>query len=65
MTAGVKVTVNTDNMTVSNTTVAEELKHLALSKEEMHLMAKNAVEASFTDAETKEWLKEEAEKRFL
>ena len=65
MEVGVKVTVNTDNMTVSNTTVAEELKHLALSKEEMHLMAKNAVEASFTDAETKEWLKEEAEKRFL
>jgi adenosine deaminase len=65
MEAGVKVTVNTDNMTVSNTTVAEELKHLALSKEEMHLMAKNAVEASFTDAETKEWLKEEVEKRFL
>ena len=62
---GVKVTVNTDNMTVSNTTVAEELKHLDLAKEEMYLLAKNAVEAAFADAETKEWLKEEAEKRFL
>ena len=65
MTAGVKVTVNTDNMTVSNTTVAEELKHLDLAKEEMYLLAKNAVEAAFADAETKEWLKEEVEKRFL
>ena len=65
MAAGVKVTVNTDNMTVSNTTVAEELKHLDLVKEEMYLLAKNAVEAAFADAETKEWLKEEVEKRFL
>ncbi len=65
MEAGVKVTINTDNMTVSNTTVAEELKHLDLVKEEMYLLAKNAVEAAFADAETKEWLKEEAEKRFL
>ena len=65
MEAGVKVTVNTDNMTVSNTTVAEEQKHLDLAKEEMYLLAKNAVEAAFADAETKEWLKEEVEKRFL
>ena len=28
MDAGVRVTINTDNMTVSNTTVAEELQHL-------------------------------------
>ena len=65
MTAGVNVTINTDNMTVSNTTVAEEQKHLNLAKEEMYLLAKNAVEAAFADAETKEWLKEEVEKRFL
>ena len=32
MEVGVKVTVNTDNMTVSNTTVAEEQKHLDLAK---------------------------------
>ena len=49
----------------SNTTVAEEVKHLALTKEEMHLLVKNAVEAAFADDETKEWLKEEVEKRFL
>ena len=65
MTAGVKVTVNTDNMIVSNTTAAAELRHLALTKEEMHLLARNAVEAVFADAETKAWLKKEAEKRFL
>ena len=63
--ASVKVTVNTDNMTVSNTTVAEEQKHLDLAKEEMYLLAKNAVEAAFADAGTKEWLKKEVEKRFL
>ena len=49
----------------SNTTVAEEQKHLDLAKEELYLLAKNAVEAAFADAETKEWLKEEVEKRFL
>ena len=65
MAAGVKVTINTDNMTVSDTTVAAEQKHLNLAKEEMYLLAKNAVEAAFTDAETKVWLKEEVEKRFL
>ena len=65
MEAGIKVTVNTDNMTVSHTTAAAELEHLKLTKEEMHLLAKNAVEAAFADAETKAWLKEEVEKRFL
>ncbi|MBQ5709230.1 MAG: adenosine deaminase family protein, partial [Anaerotignum sp.] len=65
MAAGVKVTINTDNMTVSNTTVAEEIEHLQLRKEEMHLLAKHAAEASFADAETKVWLKKEIEKRFL
>ena len=65
MEAGVKVTVNTDNMTVSNTTATAELRYLALTKEEMHLLARNAVEAVFADAETKAWLKKEAEKRFL
>jgi adenosine deaminase len=45
--------------------VAEEQKHLDLAKEELYLLAKNAVEAAFADAETKEWMKEEVEKRFL
>jgi len=68
MEAGVKVTVNTDNMTVSNTTVAAELRHLtdalALTEEELHFLVRNAAEAAFADQETKKWLKAEMEKRF-
>lgn len=64
MEAGVRVTVNTDNMMVSNTTVAEELAHLNLTKEEQKQVAKNAAEAAFADAETKSRLLSEIEKRF-
>lgn len=64
MEAGVRVTVNTDNMMVSNTTVAEELMHLQLKKEEQKQIAKNAAEAAFADEETKKWLLNEIEKRF-
>lgn len=63
MEAGVKVTINTDNMTVSNTTVAAELNHLrgalGLTDAELRIFAENAAEASFADAKTKEWLKAE------
>ncbi len=62
--AGVKVTINTDNMTVSNTTVAEELQHLNLTEQERKQVAQNAGEAAFADAETKKWILEEIEKRF-
>ena len=68
MEAGVRVTVNTDNMTVSNTTVAAELQHMAealqLNKEELLQLNCNAAEAAFADADTKKWLKAEIEKRF-
>ena len=68
MEAGVKVTINTDNMTVSNTTVAAELQHMMeavqLTEEEMHQLAENAASAAFAEEETKCWLKEEIEKRF-
>lgn len=64
MEAGVKVTVNTDNMTVSNTTVAEELQHLNLTAEEQKQAVKNAAEASFADVETKKWMLKEIENRF-
>jgi adenosine deaminase len=65
MDAGVKVTVNTDNMMVSYTTVAEEIQHLNLTKTEQKLIAENAAEAAFADAETKKWMLEEIEKRFV
>ena len=68
MDAGVKVTVNTDNMAVSNTTVSAELgylkKALHLTEEELRQLAENAAEASFASAETKEWMKGEIAKRF-
>ena len=64
MEAGIKVTINTDNMTVSHTTVAAELRHLGLTKEEIYRCMQNAAEASFADEKTKTWLKEELEKRF-
>lgn len=49
--AGVKVTINTDNMTVSDTTVAKELKLIQntfnLSSTEIGILINNAKEAAF------------------
>ena len=64
MAAGVKVTVNTDNMMVSGVTLASELEQLGLTKEELHTLALNAAEASFASADVKEWLKREIGARF-
>ena len=64
MAAGVKVTVNTDNMMVSGVTLASELEKLRLTKEELHTLALNAAEASFASADVKEWLKREIGARF-
>ncbi len=66
MSAGVKVTVNTDNMTVSGTSLDNEIKKLiaafSLTDEEIRSFAKNAAMASFTDDETKAKLIEKIEK---
>lgn len=68
MEAGVKVTINTDNMMVSNTTVAAELQHMTdaldLKKEEIYALLCNAADAAFADEKTKQWMKEEIRKRF-
>lgn len=49
---GIKVTVNTDNMTVSNTTIVDEYKHLYhtfhLRKDEVYHLLYTAIQASFT-----------------
>lgn len=67
MEAGVKVTVNSDNMIVSGTDVQEELQKLIdtfnLTGDQLRILVNNAVEASFADNETKEWLSAEVEKR--
>lgn len=56
---GIKVTINTDNRTVSDTTMAKEM-HLVndefnLNEEDYRQIYLNGVEASFADQETKEW----------
>lgn len=66
MEAGVKVTVNTDNMTVSNISLAKEYGKLiaafGLTDEEIKGFAKNAVYACFADEKTKAELLEKIEK---
>lgn len=56
---GIKVTINTDNRTVSDTTMAKEIhlvnKEFNLSEEVYRQIYLNSVEASFADQETKEW----------
>ncbi|CRK82242.1 adenosine deaminase [Neobacillus massiliamazoniensis] len=58
---GIKVTVNTDNRTVSDTTMANECNIIAkefnISYEDYKQIYHNSVEASFADIETKEKLK--------
>ncbi|EKN63724.1 adenosine deaminase [Neobacillus bataviensis LMG 21833] len=58
---GIKVTINTDNRTVSNTTMANEcniiFKEFQLGDKDYQQIYLNSVEASFADTETKEKLK--------
>ena len=55
---GLKVTANTDNRTVSNTTLTKELefiqKNYGITDEEIHLMMRNAVDVAFADDAVKE-----------
>ena len=56
--ARLKVTVNTDNRTVSNTTLTKELEFIqktyGITDEEIHLMMRNAVDVAFADDAVKE-----------
>lgn len=56
---GIKVTINTDNRTVSDTTLGKEF-HLVngefnISREDYVQIYKNSVDAAFADEETKAW----------
>lgn len=57
---GVAATINTDNMTASNTTLSRELelvrRQFELDDDVMHLLYRNAVEVAFTDDNTKDRL---------
>ena len=57
---GIKVSINSDNMTVSNTSVKKEFETLAklgFIEKELQLIAMNTIEALFCDSETKQYLK--------
>ena len=62
---GVKVTVNTDNMTVSGTTLSHELEALDLSREEARQVALNAAAAAFADGNTRKALTARIEGLFV
>ena len=64
----IDVTINSDNMTVSNTDVYKEFKHLYqtmnLSKEEVYRLLNNSIKHAFTDEITKKRLKEKLDLKF-
>ena len=60
MELGIKVSINSDDMTVSNTSVKKEyetLARLGFTEKELQSFALNTIEASFADNDTKEYLK--------
>ena len=63
MDSGVNFTINTDNMSVSNTTIKEEFKKLndvfGLTKGEVRKLILNAIDASFAEDDLKESLREQ------
>ena len=64
---GIKVTINSDNMTVSNTDVLKEYRHLfkefKLQKYELRHLLMNSIEASFTSIDKKQAIMRELDKR--
>ncbi|GKU78738.1 adenosine deaminase [Paenibacillus sp. L3-i20] len=62
---GFIVTVNTDNLTVSDTTITKEYemlqKHLNFTEEELCQIVRNGVEAAFIQGEEKDKLRKEME----
>ena len=58
--SGLKVSINTDNRTVSNTSLTKELQFIqdtyGIQEEEIRLMMKNAVDTAFATDEVKERL---------
>lgn len=64
---GIAVTINSDNMTVSNTDVYQEFSHLYqafnLSKDDVYQMLLNSINYAFTNIEVKKKLKEKLDKK--
>lgn len=67
--AGVKATVNTDNITVSGVTLSSEWEKLigtfVLNDEQIIRLLMNSVEATFASGEVKEWLKQQIYTRIM
>ena len=63
--AGIRATLNTDNMMVSGVTLSSEADHMAglLTGEQMAQIVENSVNAVFADEETKTWLRREVQAR--
>jgi len=61
--AGVKFTINTDNMMVSNTDLEKEYKMIIetfnLTEDELRMIVNNSIEASFASKEIKSCIKQE------
>ena len=60
MKMGIKVSINSDDMTVCNTSIKKEyetLSKLGFNEQDLQEFALNTIEASFADQETKEYLK--------
>ena len=60
---GLRATVNTDNMTVSRTTLSQEYALLGLTGEERRALLRNSVEAAFLPEEDKRSLWQRVEAR--
>ena len=60
---GLRATVNTDNMTVSRTTLSQEYALLGLTGEERRALLRNSVEAAFLPEEDKRALWQRVEAR--
>ena len=57
---GIKISINTDDMTVSNTTLKQEydtLVKMGFNEKELHDFAEDSINASFADEKTKEYLR--------
>ena len=63
--AGIRTTLNTDNMMVSGVTLSSEADHMGrlLTGEQMAQIVANSVEAVFADEATKTWLRREVQAR--
>ena len=65
--SGILVTINSDNMTVSNTDVIQEFRHLyqsfGLSKDYVKRLLRNSIAVSFASFQVKEILQEELNKK--